>query len=48
VLQPRPFGGVGDGVLQVDMRTITSPLTGEVIIDIAVRRSQFKKFTNAS
>jgi hypothetical protein len=48
VLQPRPFGGVGDGVLQVDMRTITSPLTGEVIIDIEVWRMRFTGSTNAS
>jgi hypothetical protein len=48
VLQPRPFGGVGDGVLQVDMRTITSPLTGEVIIDIAMGRVTFIEDTRRS
>jgi hypothetical protein len=35
-------------VLQVDMRTITSPLTGEVIIDIAVWRVKLIGSTNAS
>lgn len=40
-MQPLPFGGVGDGVLQVDMRTITSPLVGEVIMVIAVWGTRF-------